>query len=140
MSTPRRLLNGVDPLGLYWQYSQSTGTITHFNDATGQQDYSSSGYSGNGAGYNNPAMQNVPDTGPLPQGHYSIGPEQNNVTHTGHTLTNSMRLTPLPGNNMFGRGGFLIHGRGLSNGCIATDQGTRDQIGNSGDTDLHVVQ
>jgi len=47
---------------------------------------------------------------PLPQEYYNIGPEQDNVTSTGHELPASMRVTPDPGNQMFGRAGFLIHG------------------------------
>jgi RHS repeat-associated protein len=69
---------GVDLWGLYWQYSQSTGQLTYVDDQTGAHTPIGSGYAGNGPGLNNPNMQNVPDIGPLPQGTYTIGPQQNN--------------------------------------------------------------
>jgi hypothetical protein len=50
--------------------------------------------------------------GPLPQGLYHMRPHE----HDAHMV----RLDPLDSNRMFGRGGFLIHGRGKigSHGCI----------------------
>jgi hypothetical protein len=50
--------------------------------------------------------------GPLPQGFYFMDPHK----HDAHMV----RLEPFPSNHMFGRGGFLIHGRGKigSHGCI----------------------
>jgi hypothetical protein len=89
-------------------------------------------------------MQNVGSVGPLPTGRYTIGAQQNNVTGSGHTLRNSMRLTPAPTNDMNGRAGFLIHGdnskgdQSASEGCMVFKGDIRDQIGNSGDTDLVV--
>jgi hypothetical protein len=50
------------------------------------------------------------DAGPIPEGNYTIGKQQNNVTGSGTKLVSSERLIPDPGNNMHGRGGFLIHG------------------------------
>jgi len=56
-----------------------------------------------------------------------------------------MRLNPLPGNQMFGRGGFLIHGdnrshnQSASEGCMVFDKGIRDQIGSSDDNVLNVI-
>jgi hypothetical protein len=89
-------------------------------------------------------MQDVGSVGPLPTGRYTIGGQQNNVTGSGHTLASSMRLTPAPTNDMYGRAGFLIHGdnsrrnQTASEGCMIFDRDVRDQIGNSGDTDLVV--
>jgi hypothetical protein len=51
-----------------YTYSQPTGILTR-NGATAGQ-----GYSGHGAGRNNPAMQAARDMGPIPQGQYKIGP------------------------------------------------------------------
>lgn len=50
--------------------------------------------------------------GPLPQGYYYMS------LHEKHS--HMIRLEPFPSNIMYGRGGFLIHGRGKigSHGCI----------------------
>ncbi|WP_414655860.1 tlde1 domain-containing protein [Frateuria sp.] len=87
-----------------------------------------------------------PGVGPLPQGTYTIGPIQDNVTNSGHRLLQSMRLTPSPFNEMFGRGGFLIHGdnsranHSASEGCIVLKPSIRSIIGHSGDNVLHVFE
>lgn len=135
----------MDVLGLFWEYSQSTGGLTNVNNQTGERTPTATGYSGSGAGLNNPAMQNEPNVGPIPQGSWTIGPQQTNVTNTGVQLPASMRLTPDPGADTFNRGGFIIHGdnparnRTASQGCPVFDRPTRNQIGNSGDTTLRVV-
>jgi hypothetical protein len=138
----------VDPFGLCWIYSQSTGQLTYV-DVYGIATNIGAGYAGYGAGLNNPAMQNVAGeppypAGPLPQGGYTIGPQRDNITLTGKTLTASMRLTP-NGPQMFGRAGFLIHGphandkHDSSNGCPIFNRSIRDQIGSSGDNCFQVV-
>ena len=132
-------LSFVDPTGLDYVYQQSTGQMTHV-DANGDANNVGNGYAGHGPGVNNPAMQGVKNTGPLPQGTYTIGPQQDNGK-----LKNSMRLTPDPTNNMFDRSRFLIHGphandhQDSSNGCPIFNKTIRDQIGNSGDRVLRVV-
>jgi len=132
-------LSGVDPFGL-WTYSQSTGTITDSNGNVAGQ-----GYAGHGAGVNNPADQNQPNIGPLPQGGYTIGPQQNHTAGNGKALPGSMRLTPDAGNQMYGRGGFLIHGsndysqQNDSTGCIILPPAVRNAIGGSGDNHVTVV-
>jgi hypothetical protein len=110
------------------------------------------GYSGKGAGLNNPNAESVPgakgkaDAGPIPEGNYAIGKQQDNVTGTGTVLVDSMRLTPDSGNDMHGRAGFLMHGdnkahnKSASEGCIVTDKKTRDAVGGSGDKTLTVTQ
>jgi hypothetical protein len=90
----------TDPLGL-WTYSQSTGNIYDNNG-----NLVGNGYSGNGAGLNNPNMQSVPNTGPIPQGQYDIGPGH----YSPHTGPNTMNLTPMPGSNTYGRDLFRMHG------------------------------
>jgi hypothetical protein len=116
-------------------------------DSQGNVDDTYTGaYSGHGPGVNNPNMQNVSGIGPLPRGDYTIGPIQNNVTGSGTMLRNSMRLTPDPSNQMFGRGGFLIHGdnslhnKSASEGCIILNPNARQKIGDSNDKCLEVVQ
>ncbi|MFO0453000.1 MAG: RHS repeat-associated core domain-containing protein [Pseudomonadota bacterium] len=111
----------IDPTGLICVYSQSTGNFTCTNDITGQQYLSCSGYSGRGSGLDNPAAQNQPYIGPIPQGDYTVG----SPTRRRGPLT--LPLTPHAGNTMFGRSGFLIHGdnraqnRTASEGCIIVD-------------------
>ncbi|WP_350027887.1 RHS repeat-associated core domain-containing protein [Methylovulum psychrotolerans] len=131
-------LNRIDLFGLDWIYDQSTGGVTHV-DENGNSSSVGTGYAGNGAGRNNPAMQNVPDVGPIPQGTYDIG--------SGHssrnTGPNTMNLTPRQGTNTFGRDLFRIHGdnssHNASHGCIVLGPNIRNQINNSGDHTLQVV-
>ena len=85
--------------------------------------------------------------GPLPQGEYTIGKQGDITTNRGRGtfLSNAMRLTPNPGNQMFDRSGFIIHGDNrrmdntASDGCIIMGPSIRNQIGNSGDNILRVV-
>jgi Protein of unknown function (DUF2778) len=139
----------VDPFGLCWMYFQSTGQLLHV-DADGYADYAATGYAGYGIGLNNPAMQDVagnhPDpSGPLPQGPYSIGPMQLNYTQEGVQLPDSMRLTPDPSNQMFHRGGFLLHGphandqQNSSTGCPVLEKSVRRKVGHSNDKCLRVL-
>jgi hypothetical protein len=67
-------MNRTDPLGLYWEYSQTSGKLTHVDDATGARTPVGRGYSGVGAGLNNPSKVDVRDVGPIPQGWWTIGP------------------------------------------------------------------
>jgi len=118
-----------------WNYSQSSGVLTHNFIRVGM------GYSGHGEGKNNPSLQNVPDVGPCPQGRYSIGAMHDTETHGPHV----MALTPESGTNTFGRSGFLIHGDSLehpgaaSEGCIILPRPIRDQISASNDYELTVT-
>ncbi|WP_084084416.1 RHS repeat-associated core domain-containing protein [Cupriavidus sp. USMAA2-4] len=137
-------ISRIDPFGLDWVYSQSTGQLTHV-DSNGNSTNVGNGYAGHGEGVNNPDMQSATNVGPIPQGTYSIGQQQNNTTGSGTNLPGSMRLTPDPSNTMYGRGGFLIHGdnsrgdRSASEGCIIMNRGVRNQIGGSGDNVLRVT-
>ena len=119
-----------------FEYQQSTGQLTGTVTAEG--------YSGNGAGLNNPAMQQVHAVGPLPQGTYTIQPP-----HADPKVGPiAMRLVPAPANDMFGRGDFLMHGDNAamnhtaSEGCIILPKAARIAIGAAvlaGDTQLSVV-
>ena len=68
-------INFIDPPGLRCtcSYGQSSGMLRCVDNATGKVVAQGIGYSGIGPGLNNPSMQGVEDTGPLPQGSYSIG-------------------------------------------------------------------
>jgi RHS repeat-associated protein len=132
---------GVDPSGLEWQYSQSSGQLNHVSGQTGVT-LVGTGYSGHGLGLNNPAMQNVQNVGPIPQGTWTIEPQQNNTTGSGRNLPASMRLSP---HDEINRAGFLIHGdngrgdQSASTGCIILNREIRNQIGRSNNNILKVI-
>lgn len=119
-----------------WSYSQSAGQLRLNGVLIG------TGYSGAGlnisTGRNNPAMQNVPNQGPIPTGQYQIGAAYNHP-QKGPT---SMNLSPV-GHNALGRSGFMIHGNNIQNnasqGCIILGPAIRQQIAASSDSVL-VVQ
>src|SRR5262249_32036819 len=115
-----------------WTYSQSSGQLTRDGRTI------ATGYSGTGAGRNNPAAENERNVGPIPRGRYAIGRAHDTATHGPHVMS----LTP-DGNNALGRDGFLIHGDNLrhdaSTGCIILPRNIRDQISDSGDNQLEVV-
>lgn len=119
-----------------WIYEQGTGRISRNNSML------CIGYSGAGDGKNNPAMQNIPDVGPCPQGAYRIEPPRDTVEHGDFVLP----LIPQPANEMYGRAGFLIHGDSVkhpdeaSKGCIIAPRYARERIWESGDLELRVVE
>jgi RHS repeat-associated protein len=138
-STPKP----ASPQG-HFEYDQKTGQMTHVLP-DGSRVAVGTGYSGQGNGLNNPSEQYTPNTGPIPQGSYTIEPQKDNVTGAGHKLPGSMRLDPTADNDTHGRAGFLIHGdnpRGdhsASNGCIILPRPARNAIGGSNDHILVVV-
>ncbi len=111
-----------------FQYSQGSGRLTHDGELL------ATGYSGHGNGLNNPLMQAVHNVGPIPRGVWLIGPQQDHTSLTGHHLPLSMRLTPAPETETFGRDGFLIHGdnasgdRSASQGCVILPRDVRNAI------------
>jgi Protein of unknown function (DUF2778) len=121
-----------------WTYSQSTGVLTTA-DGTPLQP---AGYAGNGLGKNNPAMQNVRDVGPLPQGFYTMAEMIEDDPITGPF---SIVLVPDPTNDEFDRSGFRIHGDSLehpgmaSDGCIVQTRPNRLRVWTSQDHRLQVV-
>ena len=119
-----------------WTYAQRTGEF--------QQDgrHVARGYSGAGAGKNNPTMQQVPNVGPIPQGDWTIaGPPVNTHDHGPYVLA----LKPAPTTETYGRSGFLMHGDSIespgcaSHGCLIMPRPVRERVWNSGDRDLKVV-
>jgi len=119
-----------------WTYEQLTGRILQDDVLVGV------GYAGSPQGKNNPEMQNVSQTGPLPRGTYTICAPQNSP----HTGPYTLDLTPDPANEMFGRSEFRIHGDSVehpgtaSEGCIITARVLREHIWTSGDHALEVVR
>lgn len=119
-------------------YSQTTGEMRSALDVL-----LGTGYAGRGEGVNNPAMQSIHDTGPLPQGIYTIAPPVNTTTHGPYV----MWLTPDPANEMFGRSGFGIHADEIANpgkrlastGCIVMSNQARVAIWATADRQLRVT-
>ena len=60
-----------------WVYQQSTGRLTRDGVLI------ATGHAGHAEGRNNPSLQHVRDTGPLPQGLWRILPPQNPVRRLG---------------------------------------------------------
>jgi hypothetical protein len=126
----------IDLQAFAWTYSQKTGAL--------QQDGQpvAAGYSGFGAGKNNPEMQNVPNVGPIPRGDWTIvGPPIDTPEHGPCVL----RLQPCATTATFGRSGFLMHGDSkespgcASHGCVIMPRNVREQVWQSGDRELEVV-
>lgn len=99
------------------------------------------GYSGHGAGLNNPAMEGVQGIGPLPEGRYRMTELRLTGASTGpYTIV----LEQVSGNS-HGRSAFRIHGdnskgdQSASHGCIILPPLVRHQIWESGDRDLEVT-
>ena len=137
-------VNFIDPNGLEWQYSQSSGQMSYAPPASaggGPPSNVATGYAGNGNGLNNPSMQHVSNTGPVPQGGYTIGTPRNSA-QTGRYV---LPLTPDASNNMQNRHSFQIHGdnsrmnQSASSGCIILPRNVRESIFNSGDNRLVVI-
>jgi hypothetical protein len=118
-----------------WTYNQASGVLSKDGETIGE------GYSGFGAGKNNPAMQQVQNAGPIPKGIYEIGAPHDTQSHGPHV----MALSPAAGTEVFGRDGFLIHGDAIadpgtaSHGCIILARDLRDKISASGDSQIEVV-
>lgn len=128
-----------------WVFEQRTGRLL---DKTGH--HVDTGYAGRNfrkpdgsvqMGKCNPDMQNVKGIGPLPVGCYTIQPPHDDLVVGRY----AMRLTPFPGNEMFGRNSFFIHGDSLehpgqaSHGCIVVSFISRQLIWASGDHDIRVI-
>ena len=119
-------------------YNNSTGRLVCTNES-GRTVVDETGYAGTGAGRNNPAMENVQNVGPIPQGNYSVG-----TGHAGgHTGPQTLNVDPVAGTNTHGRTAFRIHGNNRRNdasqGCIIMSRGTRDTISNAGGARLRVT-
>jgi RHS repeat-associated protein len=142
-------LTRTDPTGLDWIYQQTTGNLYLQSTNPSSATLIGTGYAGHGVGVNNSALESISNIGPVPQGTYTIGPQQTIVTRDVNgnprsTLSGAMRLLPNPENWMYGRSGFIIHNgnmqtRNSSEGCIIQLPDVRNQIGRSGDRTLRVV-
>lgn len=130
--------------GWHWLYEQRTGKIYRKYE-NGFLICRGTGWAGqdnaNGKGKNNPDLESVGKTGPLPCGWYTIG-DPHDSPHTGPY---TMDLTPDPENEMFGRSLFRMHGPAVSHpelsseGCIVLIRSVREQVHESGLRRLEVV-
>lgn len=121
-----------------WTFVQNTGEMF---DSVGT--LLATGYAGHGLGRNNGALQGVHKIGPLPVGKYVIGPLEARHDKLGQ---NVCPLIPDPGNEMYGRSAFYLHGRksptdlDASEGCIVLDHDPRLVVANSSVRDLEVTE
>ena len=120
-----------------WIYHQINGAIWHDDKFYG------AGYSGNGAGKNDPDMEAVHDVGPIPRGAWTMTQWIDHDPLNGYGV---IVLEPKPGTDTHGRAGFRWHGDKLSepgtasHGCIVQGYtATRKAVWDSGDHDLTVV-
>jgi len=127
-------LNAIDPQGLQvvCEWEQWSGHLTCDNWTTGEDGVIDTyGYAGKDYGWNNPFAQDVKNTGPIPEGLYDIGAPDWGTQGLGNP---AFRLTPWPGNEMFGRGDFWLHADNpktlgqSSKGCPIVGLGARKTL------------
>jgi hypothetical protein len=135
---PFPIIQGVESMP--WEYSQSTGQLHRIQN--GARTHIGTGYSGINAGLNNPGMENIANTGPIPRGMWTIGTPRRSPNTGPHVLD----LSP-NGHNAHGRTSFQIHGdnttpqpNDASNGCIILPRNLRETISRSNDNVLYVVR
>lgn len=118
-----------------WTYRQHDGALLR-NDRS-----IATGYSGHGAGKNNPDLQDDAGIGPIPRGFWHM----TGLESGGPTGPFTIILDPEPGTVTFGRTLFRIHGDSkahpgsASHGCVILGPQVRHDIWNSGDHLLDVV-
>lgn len=119
-----------------WEYNQTTGEMKHNGQSVGR-GYSGAGRRGS-VSRNNPKMEAISNTGPIPQGRYLIGSPRKSAKTGPHV----MDLTPI-GHSAHGRSAFQIHGNNktddASSGCIIMPPAVRKRISSSGDNELVVI-
>ena len=123
-----------------WTYDQSSGELRHNGKLVAK------GYSGADKGINNPEMEDVRATGPIPRGRWLIRAPYNSKTIGPYALpvwADDGHLDDV--HDRTKRSAFRIHGdngRGdssASRGCIIVGPAVRRQIWESGDRVLEVV-
>ena len=124
----------MESVEVMWTFSSTTGWLC---DATGKKI--AQGYAGGDEGRwpdgrNNPAMESVPQVGPLPRGIYTLGEPVEGSRLGPYAIP----LAPDPANEMFGRSGFFCHGDTVpsgnaSEGCIILPRFARDVLKRSSD-------
>lgn len=118
-------------------YAQDSGALYDPNGVLMMR-----GYSGNGAGLNNPAMDDRVGVGPIPVGDYTVGAPHAPIDHLGPL---ALPLYPAKTNNMKGRSGFFMHGDNsrlnhtASNGCVIMPPQVRKTVNEASVKQLTVV-
>lgn len=127
---------------MMWKYIQSTGELFDTDGNFVAKGYAGGNCGRNPEGVNCNFLQNIKGVGPLPVGIY----------HRGWVVMHSqlgpyaIPLIPDQKNEMFGRGGFYMHGDkanppcSASEGCIIMPITVRQKFYTSDDKDLEVVQ
>ena len=124
-------VNFIDPTGLvFLEYDVGSGTLT-VDPENGSAPYAIPGTSGKGPFTNNPGASGHPWQGPIPAGQYEIegaaltrfgvlGALGRLLTGRGDWGSFRTQITPYPGTDTRGRGGFFMHGGAFegSAGCI----------------------
>lgn len=119
-----------------WVWDQSKGRLSH------NGVFVSNGYSGLNAGKNNPDLQSAIGIGPIPRGLWYIDTIYNSPRTGPFTIV----LKPAVGTDTCGRSAFRIHGDSIKNpgtashGCIILPHNVREDIWNSGDHQLSVIE
>lgn len=116
-------------------YKISTGEMRLGSQLIGK------GYSGKkGVCRDNPSCTNEKDKGPIPEGLYSIGNAYDAPSKQGPIV---LPLSPIGGQNMYGRTSFLIHGDNAASdasiGCIILGPSIRRKIADSQVKKLEVI-
>ncbi len=123
-----------------WTWVQSRGELLRDGVMVAR------GYSGRGDGRNNPDMQGVRATGPIPRGRWTIGAARNHPKLGPLTIALD-KVDGQPGDDIDAvtrRSAFRIHGNNRANdashGCIILDRWVRELIDKSDDRQLEVVR
>lgn len=124
-----------------WTYEQKTGRLFGPDAKLVATGYAGGNCGKNPEGINNPDMQNCKSIGPLPVGIYTLG----TPVPQSHLGPFAIPLLPKPGNLMFGRSSFFMHGDttpsgNASEGCIIMGRAIREQVWASPDHTLRVVR
>lgn len=105
-----------------WTWDQSAGAIAWEGKVI------AFGYAGKGKGKNNPDMQHVQKTGPIPRGLWRMTARINSPNTGPRTIV----LEPEPGTETLGRSLFRVHGDNkthtASEGCIILGRDIRDRM------------
>jgi lipoprotein-anchoring transpeptidase ErfK/SrfK len=121
-----------------WTYHQSNGLLEYRWEHN--VHHVGRGYSGAPGAVNNSHMEAIHFKGPIPRGHYHIGPMGQRPNLKWPVMT----LTPV-GHKAHNRTHLLIHGDNQngnqtgSNGCIILEKAIRLRIGHSHDHILQVI-
>jgi hypothetical protein len=124
-----------------WTWDQSAGALYRDGKLV------SRGYSGKGRGKNNPALQAMPGTGPIPTGRWRMLRVYDSDKVGPYAIVLD-KVDAHPGDDkddVTGRGAFRVHGDSVrepgsaSNGCIILQRAIREMMWRSGDHDLEVV-